>query len=164
MTVTASSGIGARFIFDTKNDIVLFLIPCLLGEQSNKRRRIIWDSLSGTLIGRQGLGTWGRMGLECVATKWIALNECLALFITNPKDEPHRELLLKHFRQHKGFNAFTIDELCNDGVMKIYPLLKRWWLFHELTQPDSRMPLVVCINDCHCFFWHRGSISLRHET
>ncbi|GIY55641.1 hypothetical protein CDAR_292331 [Caerostris darwini] len=88
-----------------------------------------------------------------------------ALFIMNPKDEPQRDLLLlKHFRHHKGFNASTIDEQRNDGVMKMHHLLKRWWLFPELTQPYSRMPLVVCIHDCHCFFWHRDSICLRHET
>ncbi|GIY55642.1 hypothetical protein CDAR_292341 [Caerostris darwini] len=63
MTVAASSGTGARFIFDTKHDIVLFLIPCLLGQQSKKGRRILSDAL----IGCQGLVKGGGIGWAQIA-------------------------------------------------------------------------------------------------
>ncbi|GIY02340.1 hypothetical protein CEXT_543061 [Caerostris extrusa] len=93
----------------------------------------------------------------------LSLNRSSSFIHNESKDLSHSEFFFwKHFRQHKGFNASTMDEQRNDGVMKMYHLLKRWWLFHELTQPDSRMPWVVCINDCHCFFWHIGSIY--HDT
>ncbi|GIY02342.1 hypothetical protein CEXT_543071 [Caerostris extrusa] len=126
MTVTASSGTGARFIFDTKHDIVPFLYHVFLVNNQ-----------------RKGEESFGTPFLVLLLDARLSLN-CFSSFIHNESKTSHRDLLLlKHFRQHRRFNACTIDEQCNHGVMKIYHRLKRWWLFHELTQPNSWMPLVV---------------------
>ncbi|GIY55636.1 hypothetical protein CDAR_292301 [Caerostris darwini] len=114
MTVVASSGGGARFIFDTIHDIAFFL-----GEQSKKREESVGTPFLVLLLDAKG---WGRGGVDGLGMCSYQVDSFL--FLTNPKDEPQSVLLLKHFRQHKRFNASTMDELCNDGAMKIYHLLK----------------------------------------
>ncbi|GIY55634.1 hypothetical protein CDAR_292291 [Caerostris darwini] len=74
------------------------------GEQSKKGKKKGEESFGipflMPLLDARGwaMGRGRGMGLECAATKWIALSECLvshqtvspALFITNPTDEPQR--------------------------------------------------------------------------
>ncbi|GIY55632.1 hypothetical protein CDAR_292281 [Caerostris darwini] len=61
-------------------------------EQSKKGKRkgeeSFWIPFLMPLLDARGwaMGRGRGMGLECAATKWMALSECLV----NPKDEPQR--------------------------------------------------------------------------